>query len=91
MKTQRRYKPSFQRSYKLWRVVLGNIHRVLYSLQGFFFCEYCDGIDYRWYSKFGIFPECIKKLKLREVSNLTKFIVHIVVREGTEFELGSLV
>lgn len=37
MKTQRRYKPSFQRRYKLWRVVLGNIHRVLYSLQGFFF------------------------------------------------------
>lgn len=34
MKTQVSYES--QRSYKLGRVIMGSIHRMLYSLQGFF-------------------------------------------------------
>lgn len=46
MKTQLRYEPHSQRNYKLGVVIIGNVHRVLCSLQGSF-GTYCNATDYK--------------------------------------------
>ena len=57
MKTQRKYDPYSQRSYKLGIMIISNIYRVLNSLQSFFLGECYNAIDHRYYP-FSIFPEC---------------------------------
>lgn len=69
MQIQERYEPYSQRSYKPGIMRIGNIYRVLHSLQGTF-CEYGNAIGHGRYSLSIVLIECpeyIRKWKLREV------------------------